>query len=201
MKKISKIVSVLVLAGTFVFASCVKKEDIVPETPVTTGGTTTITVSASGGTAPYTGTGTFVNAKVGNYIFTVVDAHGCSVVTNYTVKAGTTARIGTTATTTADSASVTGQLRNAGLLSGTGQLIISAYPNPTNTDFGLVVQGGSAEMVNITVLSVDGKVVYKTQGTSNRKYTFGNSFMGGMYIIQVIQGNTMQTIKAIKITK
>ena len=167
----------------------------------TTGGTTTITVSASGGTAPYTGTGTFVNAKVGNYIFTVVDAHGCSVVTNYTVKAGTTARIGTTATTTADSASVTGQLRNAGLLSGTGQLIISAYPNPTNTDFGLVVQGGSAEMVNITVLSVDGKVVYKTQGTSNRKYTFGNSFMGGMYIIQVIQGNTMQTIKAIKITR
>ena len=61
-----------------------------------------------------------------------------------------------------------------------------------------MVNGGTNEIVNISVLSIDGRVVYKSQGASNRNYTFGNAFVPGMYIIQVIQGKTMQTLKAIK---
>src|SRR2546423_3590303 len=45
-----------------------------------TGGTTTVTVSASGGTAPYTGTGTFT-VSAGSYSYTVRDAHSCSDIT------------------------------------------------------------------------------------------------------------------------
>ena len=41
------------------------------------GGTTTVTVSASGGTAPYTGTGSFTHAA-GPYSYTVTDANGCT---------------------------------------------------------------------------------------------------------------------------
>src|SRR5437762_11766022 len=41
------------------------------------GGTTTVTVSASGGTAPYTGTGTFT-VSAGSYSYTVRDAHSRS---------------------------------------------------------------------------------------------------------------------------
>jgi hypothetical protein len=41
------------------------------------GGTTTVTVSATGGTSPYTGTGTFVRSA-GTYTFTVTDANGCT---------------------------------------------------------------------------------------------------------------------------
>ena len=48
------------------------------------GGTKTVTVTGSGGTAPYTGTGTFtVGAGVHNY--TVTDANGCTQSTSITV--------------------------------------------------------------------------------------------------------------------
>ncbi len=48
------------------------------------GGTTTVTVSATGGTAPYTGTGTFTRGA-GTWSFTVTDAKGCTAVTNITI--------------------------------------------------------------------------------------------------------------------
>jgi hypothetical protein len=45
------------------------------------GGTSNVTVSASGGTPPYTGTGTF-NLGPGTYTFTVTDANGCTAVSS-----------------------------------------------------------------------------------------------------------------------
>jgi hypothetical protein len=41
------------------------------------GGQTSITISASGGTSPYTGTGTINNINAGPYSYTVTDANGC----------------------------------------------------------------------------------------------------------------------------
>jgi hypothetical protein len=48
------------------------------------GGTTTITVAATGGTPPYTGTGSFVR-DAGTYSFTVTDANGCTAIASVTV--------------------------------------------------------------------------------------------------------------------
>ncbi len=48
------------------------------------GGTSDITVTATGGTAPYTGTGTF-NVSGGTYDYTVTDASGCSTTETITV--------------------------------------------------------------------------------------------------------------------
>src|SRR5436190_6939802 len=48
------------------------------------GGTTTVTVSATGGTAPYSGTGTFT-VSGGSYSYTVTDAHSCSDITSGTI--------------------------------------------------------------------------------------------------------------------
>src|SRR5205823_12728063 len=42
-------------------------------------------VSASGGTAPYSGTGTFTGLTAGTYTYTVTDAHGCTATTSATV--------------------------------------------------------------------------------------------------------------------
>jgi len=48
------------------------------------GGTATVTVSATGGTSPYTGTGTFT-VSAGTYNYTVTDSNGCSDVVSVTV--------------------------------------------------------------------------------------------------------------------
>ncbi|MEO8149691.1 MAG: SdiA-regulated domain-containing protein [Bacteroidia bacterium] len=48
------------------------------------GGTTTDTVTASGGTAPYTGTGAFT-ISAGTYTYSITDAHGCTGSTTITV--------------------------------------------------------------------------------------------------------------------
>ena len=48
------------------------------------GGSTTVTVSATGGTAPYSGTGSFT-VGAGTYSYTVTDANGCVDVVNITV--------------------------------------------------------------------------------------------------------------------
>ncbi len=48
------------------------------------GATTTVTVSASGGTSPYNGTGNFT-VSAGAYSYTVTDAHGCTAIASITV--------------------------------------------------------------------------------------------------------------------
>ncbi len=48
------------------------------------GGSSTVTVTASGGTAPYTGTGTFT-VTAGTHTYTVTDANGCTATTSITV--------------------------------------------------------------------------------------------------------------------
>jgi len=49
------------------------------------GGTTTVNVTATGGTAPYTGTGSFLNIIAGTYTYTVRDSRGCTASTTITI--------------------------------------------------------------------------------------------------------------------
>src|SRR2546427_3087361 len=48
------------------------------------GGNSTVTVSATGGTAPYTGTGS-VSHAAGTYSYTVTDANSCTATTTGTI--------------------------------------------------------------------------------------------------------------------
>ncbi len=52
------------------------------------GGTTTVTITASGGTPPYSGTGTFI-VSAGTYSQTVTDANSCTAVVTGTILDGT----------------------------------------------------------------------------------------------------------------
>ncbi len=69
------------------------------------GGTTTVVVGATGGTSPYTGTGTFT-VSAGTVSYTVTDANGCSASTS------------TTVTTATDITSPTIYLQNGAMLAG-----------------------------------------------------------------------------------
>ena len=48
-------------------------------------------------------------------------------------------------------------------------------------------------------MSEDGRIVFQTAGTTNKTYEFGSNFVRGLYIIKVIQGNTIQTLKVLKV--
>jgi len=52
------------------------------------GGTTNVTLSASGGTAPYSFSGNTSNLKAGTYTFTVTDARSCNASATVTIKDG-----------------------------------------------------------------------------------------------------------------
>jgi len=55
---------------------------------VCAGGTTSVTVSATGGTLPYTGTGVFNNVAAGGHTYSVTDGNQCSGSTNITIQDG-----------------------------------------------------------------------------------------------------------------
>jgi hypothetical protein len=77
-------------------------------------------------------------------------------------------------------------------------LQVKALPNPTTTEFNLFISGNSKEKIEIAVFDLYGKKVYEAKGSVNGKYVFGSSFVSGMYIMRVMQGKNIQTVKVIK---
>ena len=172
-----------------------------------TPGTTIVIVSASGGTAPYMGTGSYSVRTGSSYSYTVGDANGCTSVTSgntssqsslpVTVFAfGVVTNPGAVVTIAGAMALTPLADKNAAVETET--LNTGIYPNPAITEFNLVVKGGTADIVNILVQSIDGKVLYQTKGNSNNHYFFGKNFVPGTYFVKITQGNTMQVLRAIK---
>jgi hypothetical protein len=93
------------------------------------GGSTTVTVSANGGNAPYVGTGTFT-ALAGSSSYTVTDANGCTSISSITISEPTAIVVSYTATNiscTGGSAVVTiSATGGTGTLLGTGSFVVSA---------------------------------------------------------------------------
>ena len=81
----------------------------------------------------------------------------------------------------------------------TAALQVQAYPNPTESEFTLVLQGYNAtEKVSITVTDLLGRRVYQTEGTGKLQYRFGTNFKAGMYNVQVVQGTEKAGVKLVK---
>jgi len=66
------------------------------------GGNTTVTVSATGGTSPYTGTGTFTS-PAGNYSYSIADSKGCTASTSGTIAPGAPLTTNTSSASACDS--------------------------------------------------------------------------------------------------
>ena len=95
------------------------------------GGTTTVVISASGGTAPYTGTGSFV-VSAGPYSYTVTDANGCATTVSGTITQPTplvgSASAGTILCNGGTTTLVISASGGTAPYTGTGSFVVSAGP-------------------------------------------------------------------------
>ncbi len=82
----------------------------------------------------------------------------------------------------------------------TGNTVLKAnvFPNPSASEFTLVLSGNSNEKVIMNVTDIMGRNIYNVIENSKQQIRFGNNFKPGIYTIQVIQGDQKQTIKLIK---
>ncbi|MGZ3924666.1 MAG: pullulanase X25 domain-containing protein [Flavisolibacter sp.] len=73
------------------------------------------------------------------------------------------------------------------------------WPNPSRSYFTLrPANNGSEELVSIKVYNVNGQIVYDGKGSSNGDYRFGEKFIPGIYLVELVQGNKPTTFKVVK---
>ncbi|HRT00569.1 MAG TPA: gliding motility-associated C-terminal domain-containing protein, partial [Bacteroidales bacterium] len=109
------------------------------------GGTTTVTVSASGGTAPYTGTGTFT-VSAGTHNYTVTDANGCSANTSVNVSEPTALNISLNIT----NASCHGETNGSIIANANGGTFPYLY-SWSNGQYGQMINNLAAGTYTVTV--------------------------------------------------
>ncbi len=145
-----------------------------------------IEVLAFGGSAPYTysinegryTTATlFKNLTAGNYRVTVKDANSNTVSLVVYVFDGR---------------------RRCADLGLSGKVVLSAYPNPSIDRFTLTVDSEDDTDVVVDVYNAEGKPMHTEKGKFDKKFTFGENFKSGMYIIKVRQGAKVETLRVIK---
>ena len=166
--------------------------------PVTcNGGTTIVTVTATGGTGNYhyslsDGINTtgpqddnHFTVSAGNYTAIVADDNHCPGTRSVDVKDGHG--------NCRALASVESKLKPNGT-----ELNVHVFPNPASTKFILTIESNSNENVEIIIMNSYGKKVYQATGRTNDKYMFGNEFNSGIYFIKVMQGKNIQTVKILK---
>ena len=154
-------------------------------TITTTGGYTSITVSASGGTAAYSynlnggayqSSNTFSNILAGTYTIGIKDSKGCTISRNITVS---------------DYVTISTSLV---------RFKMSVYPNPSSSYFTLrIYHYHQSYPVLISVYNTSGNLVYATKGDSYSQFSFGSNFSAGTYYLKVNISGTIKTMKIIKL--
>jgi hypothetical protein len=81
----------------------------------------------------------------------------------------------------------------------TEELSANVYPNPSSSQFTLVIQTISKEPVQVTVFDLAGRVVENRAGLQAGTFTFGQSFRNGIYLLQVVQGEQRTQMRITKL--
>jgi hypothetical protein len=78
-------------------------------------------------------------------------------------------------------------------------LELKATPNPTHSYFTLQLSNLNSSAVSLRVTDILGRVVEAKQNLApGQTLRIGNSYKPGVYIVEVIQGNTVKQIKLVK---
>jgi hypothetical protein len=78
------------------------------------------------------------------------------------------------------------------------QLNAKVLPNPSAGSFVLIAHSESNAPIEVKVMDVFGRLVYKTRGTINQSYYFGQNYAAGIYLIEIRQGSNLKTLKIVK---
>jgi hypothetical protein len=79
-----------------------------------------------------------------------------------------------------------------------GKITVAAYPNPSVDVFNLTVESENESDVKVEVFTVDGKPVHQDKGAFDKKFTFGQTFRAGTYVVKVTQGDKVGTVQVVK---
>jgi hypothetical protein len=80
-----------------------------------------------------------------------------------------------------------------------GKLYVNALPNPSTDYFNIVISSNDANPVTVRVLDMFGRTVeIHEKVTSTGILQLGNSWRGGTYFVEVMQGGQRKVIKIIK---
>ena len=86
-------------------------------------------------------------------------------------------------------------------LSDLNDIAIDVFPNPSNDLFSIKTTASlETEKVIIQILDLNGNQIFKDDVTTNEfgSYQFGDELSPGVYILQIIIGNGVKTIKIVK---
>ena len=75
---------------------------------------------------------------------------------------------------------------------------VNTWPNPSNQNFSLQVESVSNEIIDVFVTDVIGRQISRFQSTNMKTINFGDDLKPGIYFIKVMQGDHLETVKAVK---
>ena len=79
------------------------------------------------------------------------------------------------------------------------ELELVAWPNPIEEYSILKLKSiNIQDKITIQIFDVNGRLVEYKTGEPNKEYRIGDSFQSGLYIINVLQANTLKQVKLIK---
>jgi hypothetical protein len=91
--------------------------------------------------------------------------------------------------------------QEAAQMAGEQALEMVVYPNPSNSEFHLIIESTSTEKrADVTVFDLSGRIVERTANTAtNSEVVVGKNLSPGVYFIEVKQGDLSKKIKAVKL--
>ena len=84
-------------------------------------------------------------------------------------------------------------------LAATGTLEVKAFPNPSPSEFTVLVNSTSNEPIQFKIVDFTGKIVEtSTKSSSKNNLRIGAGYKSGIYFLETKQGNQRQLIKMVK---
>ena len=82
----------------------------------------------------------------------------------------------------------------------TGTMDVSLNPNPFTVQTYIAVSGASLDYVKITIVDMNGKVVFENAYIANNECTaIGMELSAGVYLLKIIDGEKIKIMKFVKL--